>query len=95
MPDTPLAPWSDTTDMEKTAAVDRALWESFLQARDEMKLAEAKFRQIESVIRDAVGDAYTVTVDGETAARHLVYQRRVQPHDERRDFFQRARTHIN
>ena len=95
MPDPTRAAWAETTDREKTAPVDRALWDAYLGARNDLRLAEAKFRQIESVMRDAVGDAYIVEVDGETAGRHLVYTRRVEAHDERRDFFQRVRTHIN
>jgi len=78
-----------TRQPDKETEVDGTLWAAWADARDVLKAWEDKARGYEIELREEMGEATLVTVDGLPVARRIIVDADVKAHHRHQDYLKR------
>lgn len=76
---------------DKVVTVPTDLWETYSSALIARRLVEEEVREPEAQIRELIGEAGAIEVDGQLVARHLVYDAQVKAHTRHIDSIRRVK----
>jgi putative phage-type endonuclease len=76
----------------KRGTVDAGLWDGWCFYKGELREAEAKVREGEILIREQLGEADEIEVDGELVGRRVIVDAQVKAHTRHQDYIRRIKT---
>lgn len=84
-----------TRQPDKTAEVDKCIYEEWMEARTLAGEWESLARYQESKLREQAGEASVYTVEGQPVARRIISAQQVKAHTRRMDYLKRIKTEAN